>query len=74
MGDVNPRFTVAAVQAASVNFDREKTIDKAVRFIEEAVDKGAVIIGFPETYIPGLPTIWYTGKKNQPPATSGDDV
>ena len=33
MGDIYPRFTVAAVQAASVLYDRDKTIDKAVRLI-----------------------------------------
>ena len=71
MGDVYPRFTVAAVQAASVNFDREKTIDKAVLFIEEAADKGAVIIGFPETYIPGEPNIWYLAKKTNPLSRQG---
>lgn len=67
MGDTYPRFTVAAVQAAAVLFDREKTIDKAVRCIEEAADKGAVIIGFPETFIPGEPEMWYLAKKNSNP-------
>lgn len=66
MADVYPRFTVAAVQAASVFFDRDKTIDKAVRLIEEAADKGAAIIGFPETFIPGEPNIWYLAKKSNP--------
>ena len=54
MGDIYPRFIVAAVQAAPVLFDRDKTTDKAIRLIEEAADKGAAIIGFPECYIPGL--------------------
>lgn len=72
MGDIYPRFTVAAVQAASVFFDREKTIDKAVRFIEEAADKGAVIIGFPETFIPGEPNIWYSAKKSNPLPRQGE--
>ncbi len=67
MTDTYPRFKVAAVQAAAVLFDREKTIDKAVRCIEEAADKGAVIIGFPETFIPGEPEIWYLAKKNSNP-------
>lgn len=71
MGDIYPRFTVAAVQAASVFFDRERTIDKAVRFIEEATDKGAVIIGFPETFIPGEPNIWYQAKKTNPLSVHG---
>ena len=66
MGDIFPRFTVAAVQAASVFFDRDKTIDKAIRFIEEAADRGAVIIGFPELFACGHPHIWYTAKKSNP--------
>lgn len=66
MGDVYSRFRVAAVQAASVMFDREKTVDKTIRFIEEAADKGASIIGFPETYIPGHPNLWFGAKKQNP--------
>lgn len=41
MGRCYAKFTVAAVQAASVFYDLEKTTDKAVRLIEEAADKGA---------------------------------
>jgi len=66
MGDTYPRFTVAAVQAASVLFERDETIDKAVRLIEEAADKGAAIIGFPELFIPGHPLVWYYAKKSNP--------
>jgi aliphatic nitrilase len=66
MGNEYPKFTVAAVQAASVFFDRDKTIDKAVRLIEEAADKGAVIIGFPELFIAGHLGTWYTTKKYNP--------
>ena len=39
MGDVYPRFNVAAVQAASVMFDRDKTIDKAIRPMAGRLDK-----------------------------------
>jgi aliphatic nitrilase len=67
MADTFPRFNVAAVQASAILFDREKTIDKAVRCIEEAADQGAVIIGFPETFIPGEPEIWYLAKRNSNP-------
>ncbi len=66
MGDTYPRFTVAAVQSASVFFDRDKTMDKAVHLIEEAADKGAVIIGFPEVFIAGHPGTWYMSKKSNP--------
>jgi aliphatic nitrilase len=66
MGDTYPRFTVAAVQASSVIFDRDKTMDKAVRLIEEAADKGAVIIGFPELFISGHLGMWYGKKESNP--------
>jgi len=66
MGDIYPRFTVAAVQASSILFDKDKTMDKAVRLIEEAADKGAVIIGFPELFIPGHLGMWYTSRKSNP--------
>jgi len=66
MGVTYSKFKVAAVQAASVFYDREKTIDKAVRCIEEAADGGAVIIGFPELFVAGHPDIWYLAKKSNP--------
>lgn len=71
MGETYPKFTVAVVQAASVFFDRDKTIDKVVRLIEEAADKGAVIIGFPELFIPGHPGSWYYAKKFNPLPAQG---
>jgi len=46
--------------------DRDGSIDKAVRFIEEAADKKAVIIGFPELFIPGHVSPWYNAKKTNP--------
>ena len=72
MGDIYPRFTIGAVQAASVMFDLDKTIDKAVRLIEEAADRGAAIIGFPELFIPGHTNVWYMGKKSNPLSVQGE--
>ena len=44
-----PKLNVAAVQASPVYMDREATVEKACRLIEEAGNNGARIIGFPET-------------------------
>jgi nitrilase len=58
MGDKYPVVRVAAVQAASVFLDREKSTEKACRLIHEAGQKGARVIGFPEGFIPAHP-VWY---------------
>ncbi len=46
---------VAVVQAAPVVFDLEATLEKALRLIKEAAAKGANLVVFPETFIPGYP-------------------
>ncbi len=46
---------VAVVQAAPVLFDKEETIMKAVKLIEEAAGKGAKLVLFPEAFIPAYP-------------------
>lgn len=62
MGDVLPKFTAAAVQAAPVFLDRDATIDKACSLIAEASEAGASLIVFPETWIPGYP-FWHVSPK-----------
>src|SRR3972149_2767815 len=55
MGDQLPKFKAAAVQASPVFLDREGTVQKGCRLIEEAADNGAKLVVFPETWIPTYP-------------------
>jgi nitrilase len=55
MGLVHQKYKVAVVQAAPVFLDLDATVDKAIALIEEASAKGAKLIAFPETFIPGYP-------------------
>jgi nitrilase len=53
--DSFPRFTAAAVQAAPVYLDPDKTVRKAADLIHEAAAAGASLIAFPEVFVPGYP-------------------
>lgn len=52
---LNANVKVAVIQAASIFMDRNATIDKAIRLIKQAAEKGAQIIVFPEAFIPAYP-------------------
>jgi len=45
----------AVVQAAPVLFDREATVEKALRLVSEAAESGSQLILFPEAFIPAYP-------------------
>lgn len=59
MADTFPKFRAAAVHAASVFLNRDASIEKACRLIEESAEQGADLVAFPETFVPGYPFwIW----------------
>jgi nitrilase len=57
MAVTHPKFRAAAVQAAPAFLDLDAGVTKAVKLIEEAAAKGAKLIAFPETWLPGYP--WF---------------
>jgi nitrilase len=50
-----PLFRVAVVQAASVVFDRERTLEKVHALTGEAARQGAQLVLFPEAFVSGYP-------------------
>lgn len=55
-----PTIRVASVQAEPVWLDLEATVQKTIGLIEEAADRGAELVAFPETWIPGYPVFLWT--------------
>jgi len=49
------RFKVAVVQAASVVFNRDKTLEKLHLLAGEAASQGAKLVLFPEAFVSGYP-------------------
>lgn len=50
---------LAIVQVPPVLLDRERTLERAVEYVEKAVAQGAQMVVFPEAYVPGYPAwVW----------------
>lgn len=46
---------LGAVQAEPVWLDLQGSVDKTIKLIHEAGQKGINVLGFPEAWIPGYP-------------------
>ncbi len=55
MKDLKKSCRAAVVQAEPVMFDKEASLKKALRYLEEAAAQKAELIVFPELFIPGYP-------------------
>lgn len=60
------RVRVAVAQASPVFLDKDKTIEKACKLIEEAGNNGAELLAFPEAFIPGYPAYYTVGYETNP--------
>ena len=60
------KVKVAVAQIAPVFMDKERTIEKACRYIKEAGDNGTELIVFPEAFIPGYPAFYTLGYESNP--------
>ena len=49
------RLTAAVVQAGSILFDRERTLQKAADLVRDAAQGGAELVLFPEAFVGGYP-------------------
>jgi len=55
MRDIKHTCKIALVQAEPVLFDKDASLVKALNLIEQAAEKDAELIVFPELFIPGYP-------------------
>lgn len=55
MDKMNNSVKVAVVQAAPIIMDKKATLEKALGLLDDASEKGAKIVLFPEAFIPAYP-------------------
>jgi nitrilase len=55
MGDASSKVKAAVIQASPILFNREATVEKALRLVSEAAEKMSNLILFPEAFIPAYP-------------------
>ena len=55
MPELAGSHTVAVVQHPPITLHRQKTLERGVELLEEAAAKGARLVSFPETWLPGYP-------------------
>jgi len=66
MKSISNPIQVAAVQAAPVFLDKNKTVEKACTLIAEAGRTGAKLVVFPEVFISGYPDwVWLVPNSNK---------
>jgi len=59
MRELTPNFKVAAVQMAPVFLNKEATVKKTCKLIDEAANNGASLVVFPEAFVSGYPDwVW----------------
>ncbi|MEO5861057.1 MAG: nitrilase-related carbon-nitrogen hydrolase [Burkholderiales bacterium] len=55
MKNIYGQFRIAAIQAASIPFDRAGSVEKACALIEAAAEKGAILAAFGGAWLSGYP-------------------
>jgi nitrilase len=59
MTTTRPTCRIAAVQAAPLFMDRQATLAKAAALVTAAAERGADLVVFPESFVPGYPDwVW----------------